>query len=224
MEAAAGDTIHSAVVPIGVEAREVPVIPFNVNAHRLLSVATMHYPPNAEAIRWFARDMWPILRSEHPDLEVDIVGSRPPRDIIDLGKLDQGMCVHGFVEDVEHLYRQAAVFIVPLQTGSGVRVKILEAMARGIPVVSTTVGADGLDVRHGVHLLIADTPHDFARSVTLLLEQPELRSRVARAARQRTLALYDWRQCCRPLLEAYQDLATISRTDARGGGSPFSLH
>ncbi|HUG16692.1 MAG TPA: glycosyltransferase family 4 protein [Thermomicrobiales bacterium] len=212
LENAAGKAIRTAVIPIGVEVRDQSITPFNPDARRLLSIATMHYPPNAEAIRWFASDVWPGLRQTRPDVGVDVVGARPPGDIVDLAASDSSISIHGFVENVDSLYSQAAVFIVPLRAGSGVRVKILEAMARGVPVVSTSIGADGLDVEHGTHLLVADTPADFARAVTTLLEQPELRRSIAQAARQRALALYDWRQCCQPLLDIYRGF-DVHRTE-----------
>jgi glycosyltransferase involved in cell wall biosynthesis len=85
-------------------------------------------------------------------------------------------------------------------------VKILEAMARGVPVVSTSIGADGLDVEHGTHLLLADTPAAFAAAVTRLLGCPAERAAMARAARQRVLERYDWRACNRPLLDAFRAL------------------
>lgn len=224
LEDAANAPIRTAVVPIGVEVRDAPFTPFDPGAHRLLSVATMHYPPNAEAIRWFARDMWPTLGRMYPDLALDIVGSRPPRDIVDLGTSEPRINVHGFVEDVETLYRQAAVFIVPLQSGSGIRVKILDAMARGIPVVSTSVGAEGLDVQHGEHLMIADTPQDFVQAIARLLDQPQLRLDIMQAARQRVLTCYDWRQFRHSLLDAYRTLNGSPQSQTPGDISQDTLH
>jgi glycosyltransferase involved in cell wall biosynthesis len=109
------------------------------------------------------------------------------------------------VRDLEPLYRSAGIFIVPLRAGSGIRVKILEAMARGIPIVSTSVGVEGLDVTPGEHLLVADDHTDFAQAIRWLLEEPIRRGRMAAAARERALA-YDWRTCLQPLLRAYEDL------------------
>jgi len=209
---AAGKAIKAAIVPIGIEVRERPVV-VPVRSSRLLSVATMHYPPNAEALRWFLSETWPLLANRCPQVRLDIVGPRPPADITAAGQRDDWISVHGYVEDVEPLYQQAAIFIVPLLSGSGVRVKILEAMARGVPVVSTSIGADGLDVQDGVHLLIADTPAEFAAAVAELLDRPERAIALATAARERMLERYDWRACCQPLLDAYHHLSQ-PRTDA----------
>jgi glycosyltransferase involved in cell wall biosynthesis len=195
-------------------------------ATNLLSVATMHYPPNAEALRWFRDLVWPRIRAAHPAASVDVAGPRPPDDLTQWGLADERARVHGYVADLAPLYRTAAVFIVPLHSGSGVRVKILEAMARGIPVVSTTVGAAGLDLRHGEHLLIADTPDQFAKAVLTLLHDPAQRAALAGAARARVLELYDWRRCCQPVLAHYERLGNVavpgSRTAPRFNAAPIS--
>jgi glycosyltransferase involved in cell wall biosynthesis len=206
---AAGTDIRSAVVPIGIEALErAPVEPSGTA--NVLSIATMHYPPNAEAVRWFLNEVWPIVRQTTPSVRLDVAGPRPPEDIVDAGGRDEQISVHGYVEDIEPLYQQAALFIVPLLSGSGVRVKILEAMARGVPVVSTTIGADGLDVVDGEHLLIADTPAAFAAAVRSLLDDPQRARAIGAAGRQRIVERYDWRACCRPLLDIYRHLRPVS--------------
>lgn len=203
---AAGAPIRACVVPIGVEVRDQVQVPFNPAATRILSVATMHYPPNVEAIRWFRDAIWPLVRSSAPDLGVDIVGSRPPSDLRAWADDDAAVTVHGYVPCVDPLYEDAAVFIVPLQAGSGVRVKILDAMARGACVVSTSIGVDGLDLTHGEHLLVADSAKEFAQAILDLRRCPALRQQLGRKARQRVLERYDWRVCCRPVLDAYSDL------------------
>jgi polysaccharide biosynthesis protein PslH len=217
LAAAAGEPIRATVVPIGTEVEAIPPVPPNPAATRLLSVATMHYPPNAEALRWFRDEVWPLVRLAHPAAGLDVVGPRPPDDLAGWGAADERVRVPGFVADLDPLYRDAAIFIVPLRSGSGVRVKILEAMARGVAVVSTAIGAAGLALRHGEHLLIADTPDEFARAILQLLTNPSRRAALATAARERVLALYDWRRCCLPLLDAYRALVAGPAT-APGAG------
>jgi glycosyltransferase involved in cell wall biosynthesis len=124
------------------------------------------------------------------------------------------------VPDLDPLYRSAGIFIVPLRAGSGIRVKILEAMARGVPVVSTTIGIEGLDVTPGEHVLVADEPQEFARAIRWLLAVPERRSVMAAAARELALA-YDWRACLQPLISAYRDFDTMeTRYAVRAGAAP----
>lgn len=209
LEGAAGRPIRSAVIPIGSEVRDLPVANASAPTARLLSVATMHYPPNAEAIRWLYEHVWPILRARNPELGFDIVGPRPPEDIRQWERADSGVTVHGYVDDLQPLFEGATVFVVPLLAGSGMRVKIIDAMARGVPVVSTTIGMEGLDLVPGEHLLVADTPAEFADAALRLAHSPELRCRIATAARQRALDLYDWRSCCRPVLDAYSQLPLL---------------
>jgi glycosyltransferase involved in cell wall biosynthesis len=209
LQKAAGGAFPSAIVPIGIEVHERSVV-VPARTGRLLSIATMHYPPNADAVRWFLSHIWSLVAGTNPDAAVDVVGPRPPQDIETWPQRDSRITVHGYVEDVEPLYRGASMFIVPLLSGSGVRVKILEAMARGVPVVSTSIGADGLDVEHGVHLLIADTPEAFAAAVNDLQSHPERAARLAAAARERVLERYDWRTCCQPVLDAYRELSVAS--------------
>lgn len=202
------DAPSAMVIPIGVEVEMIPFVPPAEDATRLLSVATMHYPPNAEAIRWFRDAVWPLVTGVYGKAVVDIVGPRPPEDLLRWGASDTRVSVHGYVDDVDDLYRRAAVFIVPLRSGSGVRVKVLEAMARGVPVVSTSIGIEGLEVQHNKHLLVSDTPQDFARSIGHMLDAPARRVAFASAARTLVRERYDWRRCNRPLLTAYQNLAS----------------
>lgn len=206
LEAAAGEAIRSCTVPIGVEVLEQPVVEFNPRAKRLLSVATMHYPPNAEAIRWFRDRVWPGLRHADPELGVDIVGARPPADLVEWAAADARIDVHGYVADLDDLYREAAVFIVPLLAGSGVRVKVLEAMARGVPVVSTSIGIEGLDLVDGLHVCVADTGEAFSAAIRELVDNPARRLHMVEAARRHVLERYDWRVCCQPLLDVYDSL------------------
>jgi glycosyltransferase involved in cell wall biosynthesis len=110
-----------------------------------------------------------------------------------LGAAGNGVVVTGYVADLQPVLDQSALLVVPLLSGSGMRVKILEAFARGIPIVSTTIGVEGIDARHGEHLLVADSPEDFARAVARLLRDPDLAARLARAGRQLVEARYDWR-------------------------------
>ncbi len=148
------------------------------------------------------------------------MGHRPPDNILSWGASDPRVTVHGYVPDLEPYYQQAAIFIAPLLAGSGIRVKILEAMARGIPVVTTPIGAEGLDVENRKHLIVVSDPREFAACVQELIGNPRLRQDLAREARKKVLEAYDWRTCCRPALDLYQQLSNqmampmVSRTTA----------
>jgi glycosyltransferase involved in cell wall biosynthesis len=141
----------------------------------------MDYPPNAEAVEIFCRDILPRIAAVLPSTRLYIVGKNPPAAVRALAS--PRVEVTGYVEDIIPFWRKASVLVVPLRMGGGTRIKILEAMALGRPVVSTTKGCEGLEVNHGTHLLIADDPDAFAHSVVRLCRDPVLYANVARAAR-----------------------------------------
>jgi len=165
----------------------------------LLFTGTFTYEPNADAVRFFCRSILPLIQRRIPNVKLYIVGIDPSRDIRALGASEQNasaptgnIVVTGEVPDVAPYYENANVAIVPLRAGGGTRLKILEAMALGRPVVSTAFGCEGLAVKHGEHLMIADHPEDFADRVTELLENPELVQRLCRNARRLVESRYDW--------------------------------
>ncbi len=202
----AGKTVAIEVVPITVnaekfrptwEARE-PL------PHQLFTIGTMFWPPNSEGVLWWLREGYAQLHNLCPDVVYDIVGARPPQDLQMLAKQCEGVHLHGYVADADPFWRHATALAVPLLSGGGVRVKILEALAMGVPVVSTTVGCEGLDVQDGVHLLIADTPTAFAQACASVLADKELAQRLARNAHQLMLDRYDAKVALRSLDTVYE--------------------
>ena len=117
---------------------------------------------------------------------------------------DHHLNVTGYVDDTLPYLQTAGVFLVPLRAGGGMRVKILNALAQGMPIVSTTLGAEGIDVRDGEHLLLADEPADFAAAVLRLLEDPALAARLGAAGRRLAEERYDYRVACAPIDALYE--------------------
>lgn len=193
LQVAARDHFPAQVVPIAVDTRELTFVPRGAEAKHVLSVATMFYPPNIEGIKWFASEVFPLVRRALPSTNFQIVGSRPPESITRLATPESGIVVTGYVSDLTNLLDQSGVLVVPLRSGSGMRVKILEAWARGIPVVSTTIGVEGIDIRVGEHALVADDAKEFADAVIRSLQDPTLARRLAQAGRQLVEERYDWR-------------------------------
>ncbi|MBI3964760.1 MAG: glycosyltransferase [Chloroflexi bacterium] len=154
-------------------------------------VGTMDYRPNADAVTWFAERVLPLLQSTR-GARFTIVGARPTKRVLTLAK-QSNVVVTGVVPDVLPYLADADVAVAPIRFGSGSRLKILEALAASVPVVSTTVGAEGLDLRHAEHLLIADEPLAFAQAVSRVLEDDELRCRLAATGHARVAERYDWR-------------------------------
>src|SRR5207249_5254882 len=149
LETAAGTTYRAAVVPIAVDTQQLTRSRRGDTAQHVLSLATMFYPPNVEGVSWFAANVFPRVRQAVPGINFYVVGSRPPRRIIQLAGAASGVVVTGYLADLEPILERCAVLVVPVHSGSGMRVKILEAFARGIPVVSTRVGAEGIDAHAG---------------------------------------------------------------------------
>lgn len=157
----------------------------------LVFVGTMNYGPNIDAVRHFCRDIFPLVRAGAPAATLSIVGLNPAESVRALHD-GRSVFVHANVPEVAPYVEAAAVSIVPLRVGGGTRLKILESMALGTPVVSTTVGAEGLDVCHGEHLLLADSPADFAQAVLRCLADPSLRAGLADRGRNRVGQHYRW--------------------------------
>jgi glycosyltransferase involved in cell wall biosynthesis len=154
---------------------------------------------------YFCREVFPRIRNVISNIEVWIVGREPPPEVLRLH--GDGVHVTGRVEDVVPYYRQCAVFIVPLRAGGGTRLKILEAMALGRPVVSTAIGCEGLDVVGDEHLLIADSAEQFAEKTVRLLTDAALYRKLAFNARQLVVRRYDWDIIAGELMRVYEETA-----------------
>jgi glycosyltransferase involved in cell wall biosynthesis len=161
---------------------------------------------NRAAALWFARRMFPQVRREVPDAEFWIVGSNPNREIWRLAE-SPGIHVTGAVEDVRPYYAMAKVAVAPYRYGEGTKIKVVEAMACGTPMVSTSIGCQGLEVMDGRHLLIADNETDFSRRVIELLRDPEQGQAMATAARALAVEKYSWQGLISALEPKLQELA-----------------
>lgn len=159
--------------------------------HRLLFVGSMFWYPNIDAMHWFCRAVWPRVQQAKPDACFDWVGCGPIARVASLNRM-QGVQVIADAPDVRPYLARAAVCVVPLRIGSGTRLKILEAMAAGRTVISTSVGAEGLDLRPGQEFLLADTPADFAVGCVELLNDHGWRDRMALSGRRAVENRYDW--------------------------------
>lgn len=157
----------------------------------LLFTGTINHPPNAEGIQWFVHSVWPRVRDRVPGVRLVVAGRHPPRAVRELAA-DPRIEVTGAVMDMGPYFSQAAAVIVPLLSGGGTRLKVLEALAAGKPVVSTTVGAEGLEVEAGRHLLIADDPGAFSDAVNRALTEDDLQACLAAAGKALVRERYGW--------------------------------
>jgi glycosyltransferase involved in cell wall biosynthesis len=157
----------------------------------VLWIGHMDVHTNKDAVLYFSREIYPLLRKRYPQVQMIFVGTAPPKEIVDAAKKDNQIKVTGFVEDIRPYLDKSAVMVVPIRIGSGTRLKILDAMAMGKAIVSTSVGCEGLDVTHGKNILIADDPEEFTNRTIGLLKNPDMRMNLERNARK-LAKTYDW--------------------------------
>ncbi|MHC1764265.1 MAG: glycosyltransferase [Verrucomicrobiia bacterium] len=168
----------------------------------ILFCGAMDYQPNIDALRWYFAEMHGALTALLPNLQLWIVGRDPGPEVQAYSK-NPNVLVTGAVDDVRPFYRRAWVQIVPLRIGGGTRLKIVECMAMGTPVVSTTIGAQGLSLQHGRDVLLADTPEAFVRQTANALQNPALRNRLESAGLHTVRSTLSWPMLGRQLVEAY---------------------
>lgn len=152
-----------------------PMISIN-NEKSLIFVGTMNWYPNKDAMLFFIKDIWPLLQREVAGLKMYIVGKSPPKRIVLLSHNDSDLIVTGYVEDVRPFLAKATAYICPLRTGGGTKVKILDAMAAGKPIIATSIACEGIPVQHEQHVLFANEPEEFVHQIKRLLEDGQLRN------------------------------------------------
>lgn len=193
---------HISVVPTGVDLGQFPHDPKAVPSGPLvLFTGSMDWEPNIDGVEFFCKEIWPLVLANVPVARFRIVGRNPHHRVKNLAS--DSVEVTGTVPSIVDHLRQAAVFVVPLRIGGGTRIKIYEAMAMGKATVSTSVGAEGLDVQHEHDILLVDDPIRFAGAVVSVLQDEELRRRLeARAAA--TAARFDWSVITEHFVEVLQ--------------------
>lgn len=202
--------VPAVVVPNGVDTQAFRPVQRDSNEPILLYSGRMDYPPNVDAVRWCCEEVLPLVQRAIPAARLLIVGRDPTPEVRALAGRP-GVEVTGTVPDVRPYYARAALYIVPLRFGAGTRLKILEAMAMGMPIVSTPLGSEGLDLRPGEDLVEADSAPAFARAVVELLSDGERRAQLSAQARRTVEARFDWRRIAAAQEEAYHLAIARSR-------------
>jgi glycosyltransferase involved in cell wall biosynthesis len=185
---------HAAAVPTGVDIDYFnPSGTITPDKHNIVFTGSMDWLPNEDAMQYFIREVLPLVRKEIPDVTLTVVGRNPYVSLVELSKSDKSIVVTGRVDDVRPYIEKAAVYVVPIRIGGGTRLKIYEAMSMGKPVVSTTVGAEGLPVTNNEELVLADYASDFAAALIRVFRDrdwaAELGGRAAKLVREK----FGWR-------------------------------
>ena len=184
---------NAGVLPICGDPESVAEIARTPDARRVTFLGGLHYPPNAQGVLWFAREMFPQVLAAVPDAVLTVIGKQPPPELHELGIPAANLEVTGYVDDPAPYLATTGAFIVPLLAGGGMRVKIIDGWTWGLPIVSTHVGAEGVAAVHGENMLLADAPADFARAVIDLLCDPARNAAIAAGGRRAVLERYNWK-------------------------------
>jgi glycosyltransferase involved in cell wall biosynthesis len=163
----------------------------------------MYWKPNIDGITWFLDSIYPLVKLQVPDVRCTLIGARPPESIIQQANTDRTLSVTGYVDDPLPFLQDTSMMVVPLRAGGGMRVKILNALSQGIPMVSTSVGCEGIRVTPDHDILVADDAEAFASACVRLLTDYALNEQVTQAGRNTAEQYYDYRQACAALDAIY---------------------
>jgi glycosyltransferase involved in cell wall biosynthesis len=197
----------NSVIPIALDISIRPRIQRRENARRITFMGGLHWPPNADGIRWFQKESWQEIRNRIPGARLTIIGKDPAGKI---SKSDPAIEATGYLSDISPYLAETAVFIVPLLAGGGMRVKILDAWSWALPVVSTSIGAEGIYTRPGENIFIADKPAAFASAVVEIMNNPETADRLSRGGRQTLELHYDWQKAYQNWNQIYPCVSSTS--------------
>jgi sugar transferase (PEP-CTERM/EpsH1 system associated) len=186
------DPAKLTVIPTGVDVDYFQPMSEEETPNSLVFTGSMDWLPNEDAIIYFADAILPLIKQQCPEISLEVVGRNPSRRLQALAATEKSIRLTGWVEDIRPFVVRGSICIVPLRIGGGTRLKIFEAMAMSKAVVSTSIGAEGLPVRAGENILLADTPQDFADAVISALRDPDRRKRLGAAARALVQEKYSW--------------------------------
>lgn len=191
------------VTPIGLNLDLYPVEPLKEGvAQRLGFIGSLDWLPNQEALQWFLQKVWPLLHGKFPGLEFDIAGRNAPADF--LRQTPAGVHFLGEVADAAAFVNEHIIALAPLRSGSGLKVKVLEAMALGRVVLGSSIALEGIPAQDGRHFLLANTPEDFVRQLSRLQENPQLAVQLGQTARELIQTEFDYRDVARKLMASIQ--------------------
>jgi glycosyltransferase involved in cell wall biosynthesis len=205
-----GQSFSGSVVPNGVDTL---ASPYDVScdksqSRKLIFCASLTTKANLDGLSWFHQEVWPLVRRQNSALQLTVVGSGQDNPQLAAVAADTSVKMAGRVADLSPWYHNAGIAICPLRLGSGTRLKILEAMSFGNPVISTSLGCEGLAVENGLNIVVKDSPEEFAKGISSLLHDPRLFADIRTNARDFVLRSYDWNVIGDAMAETLRQLAS----------------
>ncbi len=181
------------------------------DSKNLIFTGDMSFFQNVDACVYFVKNIYPKIKKEVKDVKFYIVGRNPSKDVLKLAKEDTSITVTGFVENIYEYLKNSNIFVAPIRTGLGIRNKILEALACGLPVVATKHSYEGIEVIDNYNAVIADNPNEFAQKTVRLLNNPERREELGLNARKIIEEKYQWKNIVKKIIYAYKEIISQTR-------------
>jgi len=217
------DVKHTTVIPTGVDTEYFKPNPDLIEPKSIAFVGSMDWLPNQDAVDYFVGEIYPKIKAKAADARFYIVGRRPPEKIMNLAEQDSSITVTGTVDDIRPYVDKARVYIVPIRIGGGTRIKIYEALAQKKAIISTAIGAEGLPLEDGKHIIIADDPDCFADAVLRLLDDNDLNTRIGENGYSLVNEKYSWEKVAGNISRALQEVVNLRRGKVAVGGSVGEL-
>lgn len=193
--------------PISVDCDTITPVERPGGSLEIVTLGTLHYPPNADGIRWFIQNVFPHVLQRIPHAHLTVLGKNPPDDFLrEAQRIPSSLTIAGYVPDLQPYFQRAGLIVVPVRSGGGMRVRILEAFAYGLPVVTTTAGLEGIEAISGEEVLVEDEPLAFANAVVTTLLDAGLQARLSTRGRKLVEEKYHWRKTLRMMDPIYQRL------------------
>ncbi|RKS83223.1 glycosyltransferase involved in cell wall biosynthesis [Haloarcula quadrata] len=180
--------VNSSVVPPGIDIDYFSRTTEKVDDNTIVFLGSLDWPPNVDGFRWFYSNIYPKIKEQIPNVSLLVVGKNPPESIQEIS--NQSVEITGFVEDIRPYVEAGSAFVAPIRMGSGVRIKVLNAMALGLPVVSTSLGAQGIECENGTNIQIADEPDGFASATVEMIRNPEKGKEIGEGGRKLVEEVY----------------------------------
>lgn len=193
-------------VPNGVDVDYFSPVETEKEANSLIFAGGLSWYPNIDAMRFFAYEIWPLLKEKIPDVKMHLVGRSAPSDLVELGKTDPRFQVHGFVDDVRPYLARASAYICPIRDGGGTKLKVLDALAMKCPLVAHPFACDGIDVTEGKDVIFAESPDDFVTKICSVLQDQECQRTLASNGRDLVESRYSFEQIGLKLAKALDSL------------------